>query len=83
MISALAAEGKRIGVTAVSHKVITNLLERAASYSDTPLSIAQRTGSDSLPPSIRKIAKSTDVLCLLYTSPSPRDQRGARMPSSA
>ena len=26
-----------------------------------------------------------DVLgaCLLYTSPSPRDQRGSRMPSSA
>ena len=23
------------------------------------------------------------TLCLLYTSPSPRDQRGARMPSSA
>ena len=23
------------------------------------------------------------VACLLYTSPSPRDQRGARMPSSA
>ena len=22
-------------------------------------------------------------LCLLYTSPSPRDQRGSRMPSSA
>ena len=22
-------------------------------------------------------------VCLLYTSPSPRDQRGARMPSSA
>ena len=26
-------------------------------------------------------AKSTN--CLLYTSPSPRDQRGSRMPSSA
>ena len=30
---------------------------------------------------------STDVtegmVCLLYTSPSPRDQRGSRMPSSA
>ena len=26
---------------------------------------------------------STDYLCLLYTSPSPRDQRGSRMPSSA
>ena len=24
-----------------------------------------------------------EKLCLLYTSPSPRDQRGSRMPSSA
>ena len=24
-----------------------------------------------------------DLNCLLYTSPSPRDQRGSRMPSSA
>ena len=24
-----------------------------------------------------------DLACLLYTSPSPRDQRGSRMPSSA
>ena len=24
-----------------------------------------------------------DYSCLLYTSPSPRDQRGSRMPSSA
>ena len=23
------------------------------------------------------------IVCLLYTSPSPRDQRGSRMPSSA
>ena len=31
--------------------------------------------------------KASDMLvtytCLLYTSPSPRDQRGSRMPSSA
>ena len=26
---------------------------------------------------------SMDSGCLLYTSPSPRDQRGSRMPSSA
>ena len=26
---------------------------------------------------------SAIILCLLYTSPSPRDQRGSRMPSSA
>ena len=27
--------------------------------------------------------KKQDSCCLLYTSPSPRDQRGSRMPSSA
>ena len=26
---------------------------------------------------------SNAMVCLLYTSPSPRDQRGSRMPSSA
>ena len=30
-----------------------------------------------------KAAKGKTVICLLYTSPSPRDQRGSRMPSSA
>ena len=29
------------------------------------------------------ISYPTRRLCLLYTSPSPRDQRGSRMPSSA
>ena len=34
---------------------------------------------------IRDLPKASGVLkaCLLYTSPSPRDQRGSRMPSSA
>ena len=32
----------------------------------------------------KKRKKAADGgLCLLYTSPSPRDQRGSRMPSSA
>ena len=33
----------------------------------------------------RDVARVKTVLndCLLYTSPSPRDQRGSRMPSSA
>ena len=34
-----------------------------------------------LPPEPRRAGGGRD--CLLYTSPSPRDQRGARMPSSA
>ena len=29
------------------------------------------------------LEKFLSNLCLLYTSPSPRDQRGSRMPSSA
>ena len=29
------------------------------------------------------LAEVYDMACLLYTSPSPRDQRGSRMPSSA
>ena len=30
------------------------------------------------------IPNATNIdICLLYTSPSPRDQRGSRMPSSA
>ena len=30
-----------------------------------------------------KISEFMNQVCLLYTSPSPRDQRGSRMPSSA
>ena len=30
-----------------------------------------------------KLARASLSACLLYTSPSPRDQRGSRMPSSA
>ena len=32
---------------------------------------------------VSKQEGSSNVYCLLYTSPSPRDQRGSRMPSSA
>ena len=32
---------------------------------------------------VRGVCVAVVVICLLYTSPSPRDQRGSRMPSSA
>ena len=38
---------------------------------------------DSQSPHHFKIAAMLAGFCLLYTSPSPRDQRGSRMPSSA
>ena len=41
--------------------------------------------SKSVQQAIAKPSADTDrvIVCLLYTSPSPRDQRGSRMPSSA
>ena len=36
-----------------------------------------------LPDTDREFIFNTLETCLLYTSPSPRDQRGSRMPSSA
>ena len=32
---------------------------------------------------INEVIYRSSHICLLYTSPSPRDQRGSRMPSSA
>ena len=32
---------------------------------------------------LAKLETGLSLYCLLYTSPSPRDQRGSRMPSSA
>ena len=32
---------------------------------------------------VKLLIGTGDDICLLYTSPSPRDQRGSRMPSSA
>ena len=41
--------------------------------------ISTPAGDDSAPAAAAELSSS----CLLYTSPSPRDQRGSRMPSSA
>ena len=49
--------------------------EKLAVLQNTNIEIAAREAK------IRK--QEQDVICLLYTSPSPRDHRGCRMPSSA
>ena len=38
---------------------------------------------DLLKGALAKLQAADAEVCLLYTSPSPRDQRGSRMPSSA
>ena len=45
-------------------------------------SIAKRT-QEILGNNVKVVSAFQTVACLLYTSPSPRDQRGSRMPSSA
>ena len=56
-------------------------VERLKTILNTPEELA-----DKIDPIINTKIKdfsSTTLSCLLYTSPSPRDQRGSRMPSSA
>ena len=56
-----------------------------------PLQIAEAKSKQELKGAEEELAKVKEevrklnemVTCLLYTSPSPRDQRGSRMPSSA
>ena len=56
-----------------------------------PKKIAQKFGEESSELIIdflkgskkRTIEEAVDVICLLYTSPSPRDRTRCRMPSSA
>ena len=47
------------------------------------LMVDSRTRFNTLPRLGLSIVDGLSKLCLLYTSPSPRDQRGSRMPSSA
>ena len=57
--------------------------EAVTQYEDT-VAIAQATADSAAPPLAAVAGMAAQpVLCLLYTSPSPRDKRQSRMPSSA
>ena len=58
--------------------IATRVLARGVSGDGESLSDAARDALDLVRDPERRIR-----VCLLYTSPSPRDQRGSRMPSSA
>ena len=66
------AEGKAVSIEALKNRLSTegNKNIQAACDDDTPIIRAEEWNGMS-------------ENCLLYTSPSPRDQRGSRMPSSA
>ena len=61
---------------------INPLLDRLKSYSPDVITIENSSGMTCN--RVRRYPREHDgYACLLYTSPSPRDQRGSRMPSSA
>ena len=64
---------KKLGLT--TYKRLENKLDKVTWCTDPTKSHLQYWAQD-----LHTVIKKT---CLLYTSPSPRDQRGSRMPSSA
>ena len=70
--------GRRILVTGAGKGIGRATVRLLAGYGAHIIAVG-RTGAD-----LESLAQETGCdTCLLYTSPSPRDQRGSRMPSSA
>ena len=67
------------GRTLLSNTIASSMDEHAR-YGGVVPEVAARAHLEALQPSIDAALAEA---CLLYTSPSPRDQRGSRMPSSA
>ena len=61
---------------------IIDLIKELAVYEKEPLSSVKNTPAQ-LAKDLFNDRICSAYVCLLYTSPSPRDQRGSRMPSSA
>ena len=80
--SALAAlEGKEDGVNAV-----LELMNQVDSYIEEPTRVVDKPFLMPVEDVFSITGRGTVVtgrICLLYTSPSPRDKRQSRMPSSA
>ena len=58
-------------------QIIVDTIERSL---EKMIFVESNLGKDMEPQDLFQVKREA---CLLYTSPSPRDQRGSRMPSSA
>ena len=79
--------GQRVAskLEANQKKISTKIIEKNIKIAEAAAENLERTivlNGDGLDVSILSEANVSRA-CLLYTSPSPRDQRGTRMPSSA
>ena len=75
----------RVGLYELLHVTdeVRDMVETEASADDIR-NVARSQGMTTLREAgLKLIFDGITTICLLYTSPSPRDQRGSRMPSSA
>ena len=78
---ALGAEGANVIVNDINAETAAETVEAIASAGGQAMSNLDDITDYDAAGGILK--KTLDVYCLLYTSPSPRDKRQSRMPSSA
>ena len=75
-----------ISLTKTAAKNFKRIREDEELPEDVPLRVSVKGGGCAGYEYVLEFGKPTNrdlFFCLLYTSPSPRDQRGSRMPSSA
>ena len=63
--------------------VVVDVAATQAAIADAVLEVIVTTPDPTAAPTTPQPTAGPTTTCLLYTSPSPRDQRGSRMPSSA
>ena len=76
-IELIKREDRVVGGAALTNEILTLIGEAVAKAKNDGALVVE----DPKPQLLTAVARPTP--CLLYTSPSPRDQRGSRMPSSA
>ena len=77
---------KKLKTTAASGTQVlagSDAINQIAADPDCESLMSAIVGAAGLLPTLEAVKAGKRVFCLLYTSPSPRDQRGSRMPSSA
>ena len=84
-----AGSALELGATNINGQMLGATTENSGSYTTGAVTIGKgehslRETPQSVTVMTRKMLDDQNLnTCLLYTSPSPRDQRGSRMPSSA
>ena len=92
LLSATALTATAVPSYAQIEEIVVTARKTEENLQDVPISVTALPGAALKDagitefPQIAQVTPNFDVRsddCLLYTSPSPRDQRGSRMPSSA